>query len=487
MIVISFMFWLNKMAMSDKISFPERSSLLRVLARWNRWGTAELAPGIRRDILRELEPFLESPEIVALVGPRRAGKTTVLFQIMDLLEAAGAPPRAFLQINLEEQALAGAMGPDLLERLYETYRIEVYPEGRAYLLLDEIQQAAGWERWVRSRNETEDIKIFVTGSSAKLMSPELATLLTGRHVSFRVLPLGFEEHLRFRGVALPDDPRLASPLRIEHELESYLRWGGFPEVVLAEDDRRKELLLKQYFDDTLFKDVALRHEIRDLPTLRNLAVFLLGQTGSLISAQRLARIFSVSLDLARTYCGYLEEAFLVSLIPFYTLKTAERLRRPQKVYAIDTGLRNVVSLTGSPDRGRLMETAVYGALDRAKHDGIFYWKDEGEVDFVVRGGITVSSLVQVANEGMERAKVRDRELRSLEQGRKAFPGADRYLVVGRLPEDHGGAEIPEDVCQCLPLWSFLIDGGQGAKTEKSPETARPSAGKSEKSEGDGEA
>lgn len=474
MIVISVMFWSNSATMTDKISLPERSGLLRVLSRWNRWGTAELASGIRRDILHQLGPFLESPEIVALVGPRRAGKTTVLFQIMDQLEATGVPLRAFLHINLEEQALAGAMGPELLERLYETYRIEVYPEGRVYLLLDEVQQAAGWERWVRSRNEIEDIKIFVTGSSAKLMSPELATLLTGRHISFRVLPLDFREHLRFRGIALPDDPRLANPMRIEHELEDFLRWGGFPEVVLAQDEYRKERLLKQYFDDMLFKDVALRHQIRDLPTLRNLAVFLLGQTGSLISAQRLARIFSVSLDLARTYCGYLEEAFLISLLPFYTLKTGERLRRPQKVYAIDTGLRNVVSLTGSPDRGRLMETAVHGALDRAPHDGLFYWKDEGEIDFVVRRGISVSSLVQVASEGMERAKVRDRELRSLEQGRAAFPEAERWLVLGSLPRVRDETMPMENGSHHVPLWRYLVESGKGKRGEAFSGIAEPS-------------
>jgi len=263
------------MSTDFNISFPP--DLLRILTRWNRWGTAPLNSGVRRRITGELAPFLDTPEVVALVGPRRAGKTTVLFQLMDDLEAAGVPREACLHVNLEEQALMSVMGPELLERLYETYRVEVFPEGRAYLFLDEVQQASGWERWVRSRNETEDVKIFVTGSSAKLMSPELATLLTGRHVSFRVLPLEFREFLDFRGVELPARPRLVgTPPRIQQALHAYLRWGGFPEVVLAGDERRKEVLLKQYFDDALFKDVALRHQIRDLSLLRNLAVYLLG-------------------------------------------------------------------------------------------------------------------------------------------------------------------------------------------------------------------
>ncbi len=149
--------------MSAEFNISSPPDLLRVLTRWNRWGTAELDSGFSRRITAELAPFLDTPEVVALVGPRRAGKTTVLFQIMDDLETAGVPTEALLHVNLEEQALMSVMGPELLERLYETYRVEVFPEGRAYLFLDEIQQAAGWERWVRSRNETEDVKMFVTG------------------------------------------------------------------------------------------------------------------------------------------------------------------------------------------------------------------------------------------------------------------------------------------------------------------------------------
>ncbi len=479
--------------MSTDFTIDSSPELLRILTRWNRWGTAELVSGVRRRMTGELAPFLDTPEVVALVGPRRAGKTTVLFQLMDDLEAAGVPTEAILHVNLEEQALMSVMTPELLERLYETFRVEVFPEGRAYLFLDEVQQAPGWERWVRSRNETEDVKIFVTGSSAKLMSPELATLLTGRHVSFRVPPLEFREYLDFLGIELPDNPHLAgTPPRIQHALHAYLRWGGFPEVALASDERRKEVLLKQYFDDALFKDVALRHRIRDLAVLRNLAVYLLGQTGSLVSAKRLARIFSVSSKLAQTYCGYLEEAFLVTFIPFYTLKTAERLRRPQKVYAVDSGLRNAVCLTGSPDRGKLMETAVHGALERTDHDGLFYWKDEYEVDFAVRRGLSIRSLIQVVSEGLENDKVRTRELRSLERARSVFPQAERFLVAGSIPEKSSiPAETPAGAAvRWIPLWRFLTEAREEARiVEGRPGTeprTPPSDGASEPGAGTGD-
>ncbi len=429
------------------------STLLRILSRWNRWGEAQLDSGQPREIVDKLGPFLDTTEIVALIGPRRAGKTTVLFQIMDLLEATGVARKALLHVNLEEPALGPKLSPELLERLYAVYRTEIFPEGQAWLFLDEIQRLPGWERWVRARNETDDVRIFVTGSSSALMAPELATVLTGRHVTFRVSPLSFREFLRFRGIAVPHGIAVDPP-RMRNAVSTYLRWGGFPEVVLTDNEERKKVLLGQYFDDILFKDVALRHRVRDLPTLRNLAIYLLDQTAGLISFQRLARIFEISLEAARAYCGYLEEAFLVSFVPFYTLKTAERQRRPRKVHAVDPGLRNAVSLTGSPDRGRLIETVAYNALAREQQDGLFYWKGEGEVDLVVRQGLAVKRLIQVTYEGLSEPAVRQRETRSLAEAAKRFPEAETLLVAHTLTsDDNEDIEVP-----VMPLWRFLVGG-----------------------------
>ena len=426
-------------------------TVLRILGRWNRWGEARLDSGQPREIVERLEPFLDTPEIVALVGPRRAGKTTVLFQVMDLLEASGVPRKAILHVNLEEPALGPELSTELLERLYTVYRSEIFPEGQAWLFLDEVQRVPGWERWVRARNETDDVRIFVTGSSSALMAPELATVLTGRHVTFPVMPLNFREYLRFRGIALPSGV-VGDPPRMRNAVSAYLRWGGFPEVVLTDNEERKKLLLQQYFDDILFKDVALRHRIRDLPTLRNLAIFLLDRTAGLISFQRLARIFEISLEAARSYCNYLEDAFLVRFVPFYTLKTAERQRRPRKVHAVDPGLRNAVTLTGSPDRGHLMETVAHNALAGEQQDGLFYWKGNGEVDLVVRQGLAVKRLVQLTYEGLTELKVRQRETRSLIEAAEHFPEAETLLVAHTLPPDDAEEiEVP-----VMPFWRFLV-------------------------------
>ena len=224
------------------------------------------------------------------MGARRCGKTTVMFQIMDKLEELGIDQKAVLHINCEEPFFAQRLSIDLLDEIYETFRQKIWPSGKAYIFIDEIQNVPEWERWVRARNESENIKIFITCSSSKLMSRELGTLLTGRHVSMMVYPLNFSEFCLFRDKKI----ELLDNHEIKYLLDNYLTWGGFPEVVLALEEERKEVLLKQYFDDILFRDISLRHNIRDIFLLRNLAVFLMTQTASLISFNRIANLFGIS-------------------------------------------------------------------------------------------------------------------------------------------------------------------------------------------------
>ena len=177
--------------------------MLDSLNRWNRWGQANLQAGFQRTIMQSIIEFIDTPEVVVLTGLRRAGKTTILYQVMDYLENRGIPSEAMLHMNFEEPSLGPMLGLQLLDDLYRTYREEIFPVGKAYIFFDEIQNVPEWERWVRARNESEDIKIFITGSSANLMSRELATLLTGRHISFHVTPLSFTEFLNFKQFKCP--------------------------------------------------------------------------------------------------------------------------------------------------------------------------------------------------------------------------------------------------------------------------------------------
>ena len=432
--------------------------MLDVLERWNRWGTARLDAGVRRDVLDEVLPFLATKDIVAFAGPRRAGKSTLMFQVMDALEAKGVPPTAMLHVNLEEPALQPRLGTQLLDEMLRVFREQVHPSGRAHVFLDEVQRVEGWERWARARTETDDLKVFVTGSTSRLLSRELGTLLTGRHVELRVWPLGFGEVLRFRGIAEPAARLVTAPAPVAGALLDYLRWGGFPEIVLADDDARRERLLLQYFDDILFKDVGLRHEVRDLATLRGMAVHLLTSTASLVSAQRLAGLFGISVDQARAYASHLEEAFVISLAQAFSLKVAERRRNPQKVHAVDTGLRHVVAMSGSKDLGPVAESAVFAALRRRTSEPLHYGKDGGEVDVLRRRGSRTTDLVQVC---WDAAGSLERETSSLGAGLAVHRGARATLVVQRpLPR----GQVPPGI-EVVPLWRYLLRSRSRSRLE----------------------
>lgn len=428
--------------------------LIDVLARWNRWGTAKLDSGVKREILKELIDTLEMSEVVALVGSRRAGKSTIMYQIMDHIESHVSEKKAILHINFEEPSFAEQLNLGLLDKVYETYRREIYPEGKAYLFFDEIQNIPDWERWVRARGEMENIKIFITGSSSKLLSRELGTLLTGRHVLFTVYPLSFKEFLQFKNISFDQTlPQYKAPPKLQNALNQFLTWGSYPKIVLTDNDRQKEMLLKRYFEDILFKDIAMRHEIRNLNTLRGLALHLFGQTASLMSFKRLAKNFEVSEKLVGNYCQFIHEAFLVEFLPFYSLKVAERNRNPFKIHVNDLGMRKLMGLIHSPDFGRIAETAIHKALLVEPHQEIYYWKDKGEIDFLVRDQNEVRQLVQVVYEGLENPDVQKREFSSLISAGSRFRQAEKIVIAGSFPQE---LQVPDKSIQVIPLWKFLL-------------------------------
>ncbi len=425
--------------------------MLEILNRWNRWGSAKLAGGFRREITQEICPFIDTKEVVALVGLRRAGKTTILYQVMDELESRGLPKQAMLHMNFEEPAISPGLSIEHLDELYRTYREELYPSGRAYLFFDEIQNVPAWEKWVRARNESEDIKIFITGSSANLMSRELATVLTGRHVAFYITPFSFKEIVQLKSIEVPDVLlKVNPPPAIAHALNEYQIWGGFPEVVLSDNEDRKNILLRQYFDDILFKDVAMRHQIRDVTMLRNIAVHLMTQTACLFSVNRIAKLFQISLEMASNYCHYIQESFLVNYLPYFSLKIAERNRNPQKIHVNDLGFRKIAAISGSADHGKLTETLVYQHLQRQFRHDVFYWKGKQEIDFVVRSGNEIERVLQVAYDNLDIPKTRERELASLKEAKENFTKATTSLIVGKLPKSADK--------KMLPLWYFLLSG-----------------------------
>lgn len=396
---------------------------------------------------------VDTKEIVVLKGVRRCGKSTLLAQVMDALLSRGIKPQQLLRVNLEEPLFSAEASVELLEQIYRTWRERVCPEGKGYLFLDEIQNIPGWEGWVRGRSDTEDVKIFVTGSSAQMLSREIGTKLTGRQVSFEVYPLSFKEFLRFKGIEVHSELEyISGKTLIRHHFLDYLKYGGFPEVVLKEKDDDRELLLKNYFDDILYRDIVTRHEIRDVANLRNLAVFLLTNNTRVTSVSKLKGNFSISQDKTENYLSAILESYLTFQIQKFSWSLKSVQRAGFKPYAIDTGMRNRVAFSFSADTGRLVENVVHNQLRRC-HEEVYFGADGGEIDFVVKEGVTITRRIQVWYEDAPQAEIPARELAAFNE--LLEDRAECLLLTNDLEKE---IEIGGSKVNCVPVVKYLLLG-----------------------------
>ena len=426
--------------------------LIAALAPWNAWEGPLSHTGIDRDITTQLLHLIGRPEALVLTGIRRSGKSTIMLQLIEALVSQGNDRKSILYVNFEEPTLDTRQGVELLEDIYLAFREILWPAGHATLFLDEIQYVNEWEKWVNARLRTEDVDIIVSGSSAQLMSREIATLLTGRNITVRIFPLSFSEFLRFRGVdgSIEDISISKDRHRFRHELSNYLQWGAFPEAALEKSEAIRSRLLSQYLDDILFKDVVIRHQIRDARLLRDMAIYLLTHTACRMTLQSLRKTFGISLDMARSYLDFLQEPYLIGEVRKYarSLKTQQIAAR--KIYSGDLGLRQIASLSRDEDIGRLQETAVFHVLERSQKHLFFLEGKEGEIDFLLCKGLKVEEMIQVTFSDLSEKKTRTRELVSL-RDTGLFPDAQRTLIT----DDWPNTEIPEQIKNhLLGEWLF---------------------------------
>lgn len=429
----------------------DKNELFRVLNDWNAW-SQDLPIGIKREqYLAKARNLLDQGSVIVITGARRSGKSYLMRQIADELVCRGIRKNQILIANFEDPRFV-ALSVSLLEQIFEVFMERMRPEGRLFVFLDEIQEVAQWEKWVRMRHELDSATLTVTGSNARLLSAELGTLLTGRHIDMVVLPLSFREFLAFKGVS--HDGTLAQkdygPLLYE-----YSEYGAFPKVAM---EREKQKLLLTYFDDILTKDLIRRYRIRKPEHLKSLAKFYLSNSGSLITFARTGRSIGLSADTVEKFSGYFESAYLLFFLKRFSYKVREQEKSPRKVYAIDSGIANSVGFRFSGNRGRIAETIVFIELKRRLSNRIgaelYYWKDpyHREVDFLVKDGPDVTELIQVCwNINDEQTKKRERS--SLTKALAEFK-LTRGLII---TEEQEGEEVHDGLTiQYIPLQRWLL-------------------------------
>lgn len=341
-------------------------------------------PYLSRHTHYDVEELLRSKQIKLITGPRRTGKST---EALLLLKGSN-----FAYLNFDDAQLLNAWDEDLV---METLQ-QVYPNYE-YLLLDEVQNLEEWDLWV-SKLYRQGINMVITGSNAKMLSSEMATLLTGRYIQIEMLPFSLEEFLAWSQqnfhAQKSYSPQVASALTSD-----YLHYGGYPETIQSR--ALTQSYLSTLFDSIIWKDVAKRHRVRNINDLNDLAMYLLSNFCNAFSANELTEELGfASVATTKKFMVYLQEPYLFFYLSRYNNKLKVMKKAPQKVYVVDNGFVSAKAFNLSENLGRLLENQVLIELLRRGYDtekSLFYYRsrNDKETDFVTRRGTHVESLIQV--------------------------------------------------------------------------------------------
>lgn len=398
---------------------------------------------ISRPIVDEINA--ESKEIVDIIGPRRSGKSSILKLFIKKHTLAD-----FLFINFEDPYFVTHNEPQVIEELISTYE-EYFNRNLKYLFFDEIHAVNHWESAIRKLRDGGKYKVFITGSSSKLLGRELSTLLTGRHISYQIMPLSFSEFLSFKGIQVNGKKDLVLKEKtILKNFDAYLNIGGFPEIAKTNNIA----LLKQYYSDIIQKDIVMRYDIRQKDVLEKLGIYLITNVSKTVSIESLKKTFDLSFEAVSDYIGYLEEAFLIFEVPqfSYSLKTQRKAQK--KIYSVDCGLANAVSFRFSEEKGRLLEQCVFLELKRRAFE-IYYYKTKNnkEVDFLIKESNRRKTVFQVCWD-MSDEDTQKRELDSIMQAMNEL-----HIINGTILTYNNERKIRVDnkIIAVLPVYKWFIE------------------------------
>ena len=347
-------------------------------------------------LIRENLPQVTlNPSFVRVItGIRRCGKSTLMLQLMKEL------PEPFAFFNFEDPRVFGFEAQDFAKLG------DVMDQAQPYYFFDEVQNVEGWEVFIRHLHDRRKI-VCLTGSNASLLSKELATRLTGRSLHTELFPFSYREYIAFK----QQEPNTNTFLH-------YIEEGGFPDYLKYES---KEIL-QQLLKDILYRDIIVRHGIRNDQRFTELALFLLSNVGKPVSLNRIKNSFEIgSVSSVADYIRWLEDSYLLFSLPRFSWSAKKIAVNPKKIYAIDTGFARVNSLSYSKDTGRLFENAVFLHLRRAYRD-LYYFQERHECDFLVKEANTITQAIQVCAEINQDNQ--ERETKGLFEALSSF-GLDR--------------------------------------------------------------
>jgi predicted AAA+ superfamily ATPase len=379
------------------------------------------ALGLERDIL-SLLPDLSSHALI-ISGIRRCGKSTLLLQLLK------SKNKKYFFLNFDDPRLASFEISDF--RIID----EIIKEKKAqFLFLDEPQIIKGWETYVKQKLD-EHFKVVVTGSNASLLSRELGTRLTGRHITKELFPFSYNEFIKFKTLKIGIS-----------SFQKYMDIGGFPEYVknLNPD------ILTTLFNDILDRDIIIRYGIRDFQSLRRLAQYLISNVGNLVAARKLEPALNIKTATMLEYFSYLQDTYLINFVPKFSYSFKAQSINPKKVYAIDTGLIKSVSSSFSDDNGSMLENIIYWHLRREKKEVYYFNETTKECDFVVCKNRNVQELIQVCFELNHSNRMRETE------GLKAAMNFFKISNAKIITYNQTDAYIQDgNRIEIIPAWKYI--------------------------------
>ncbi|MGQ9782195.1 MAG: ATP-binding protein [Nitrososphaeria archaeon] len=398
----------------------------------------------REPEISKLKGFLAFPNILVVLGIRRCGKSIFSWLILK--------NGMFGYINFDDERLYGIKADNLdlvLQSFYELYG------NTNYIILDEPQNVTGWELFVNRLRRTK--KVIVTGSNSKLLSGELATHLTGRYVSFTLMPFSFREYLKYKKLNVSNEDFYSTQklAELKRSLGEYMKIGGLPEAYLF----GREILVRIY-SDIIEKDVLKRTKIKMKETFRNFTKYLISNAASEFTVRKLSNVFEIKdVHTVRNWLSALENAYLFFVLERYSPKLKQQVIAPKKIYCTDNGLVNTMSFKTDGNYSSLMENLVATELLRRKNYWqseleLYYWKDhqQNEVDFVLKEGAAIKQLIQVTY-ASSKNEIKNREIRSLTKASNELK-CKNLLVITSDYEDK--LSFDDKIIKFTPLWKWLL-------------------------------
>lgn len=399
--------------------------------------------GIQREKLDELKPVFKLPHTIIIAGIRRTGKSTLLRQIMDRYYK-----NKCYYFHFEDERLLNFSKEDF-NTLYEVF-LEIYDEKKIFFL-DEIQNIEGWEHFVR-RMQENGFKFFISGSNAKLLSRELGTKLTGRHISATLYPFSFKEFLKTEKYEINENDLLKTKMRakIRRLFLKYLKMGGMPEYIKF----KNPLILKAVYEDILYKDIIVRHDVKESKSLRELGLYYISNIGSPVSFHKLKTNLRLgSTNTVKAYTEYFENSFLFFTLRRFSWSLKQQYIAAKKIYCIDNGLAGEIAFSFSENKEKFLENMVFIELKR-KNKEIFYYKTkrDREIDFAILEKGKPQTLLQVCWD-LHNPKTKSRELDALTEGLSEIPGTEGIILT---MDEKEKINFSQKSINVIPVWEWLL-------------------------------